>query len=140
MDKLIQTIQEEINQLMNSRLAKRTDIQLVYEDNKMIPFHIVKVIMVEYSNGTTLVSLKEKYGYDKITIAKNLRLQGVELRDAKFNPQKARDSHHTDEKLNDIKNGIKPKEFMAKWNCSRASWSHYKKTGDEKFGTLKTKT
>lgn len=128
MKDIIKEIQEEINQLMNSRLAKRTDIQLLYEDNKMIPLHIVKLMIVEYSNGTTLASLKENYGYDKQTIAKNLRLHGIKLRDAKFNPQKTRDSYQTDEKLNDVKNGIKPKEFMAKWNCSRASWSHYKKT------------
>jgi transposase len=127
MDKLIQTIQDEINQLMNSRFAKRTDKQLAYQDKKMISPKTIELIKNEYLKGYSINDIEKKYDVCKQTISKYLKEEKIEIDQQRSIHEKKRKISKTEEKLEDIKNGFELNDFVIKWNCPKHSYYYYKK-------------
>jgi hypothetical protein len=63
MDKLIQTIQDEINQLMKSKIAKSSDKQLEYWANHETPYETVMEMYQLHLSGVSLAQVTKQYGY-----------------------------------------------------------------------------
>ena len=135
MDKLIQTIQEEINQLMNSRFAKRTDAQLLYDDKKMISPKTIEQIKNEYSQGYSINDIEKKYGVCKQSISKYLKEEKIEIDQQRSVHEKRRSIHQTEKKIDDIKNGFGLNDFIKKWNCPKNTYYYYKKKYDKSLVT-----
>jgi hypothetical protein len=63
MDKLIQTIQDEINNLMKSKIAKSSDKQLEYWANHETPYETVMEMYQLHLSGVSIAQVTKQYGY-----------------------------------------------------------------------------
>lgn len=63
MDKLIQTIQDEINKLMESKIAKSSDKQLEYWANRETPYETVMEMYQLHLSGVSMSQVTKQYGY-----------------------------------------------------------------------------
>jgi hypothetical protein len=123
MDKLIQTIQEEINQLMQSKIAKKTDKQLWAHDVRRTSYELTVKMYEEYQN--LFLSLKEigkKNGLSVNGVQKAFNFYGFKTRTSQQGLLKNLDS-----KESDIKNGMSEKEFCSKYNSTRCTYYRYKR-------------
>ena len=121
MNKLIQTIQEQIDLVMNSKMAKKSDALLLkYEKSTCDPILIEKAI-VDYQNGESLESVAKKYNLSHGAVNKHLKQRNIKMR------PRVRDSFHYDGKIQDITNGMGVKEYCEKYNNDRSSYYKLKR-------------
>ena len=123
MDKLIQTIQEEINNIMKSKIAQKSDKQLWGYDTVKTPYELAVKMYEDYKqNNLSMKEVGKKYG---------LSANGVNKAFAswKFKTRTCREGQlkNFDSKENDIKNGMTMPEFCSKYNMTRNSYYRYKK-------------
>ena len=123
MDKLIQTIQDEINNIMKSKIAQKSDKQLWGYDTVKTPYELAVKMYEDYKqNNLSMKEVGKKYG---------LSANGVNKAFAswKFKTRTCREGQlkNFDSKENDIKNGMTMPEFCSKYNMTRNSYYRYKK-------------
>lgn len=129
MKTLIDLVQEEINQLMQSKMAKFSDAKLECYDKKTISLTEAKKMHHDYvENKMTMRQLSQKYPYTIHGILS--AFERYKLKTRVLIPYEER----VDE-LKDIKNGMKLHEFISKYNTNREFYyklkSHFKKTQGE---------
>jgi hypothetical protein len=115
MDKLIQTIQEEINQLMNSRFAKTSDVKLLLAESTSVDANLIDKIILEYKNGEKIRHLAKKYNLSVNVIYKKMKQRKIPHMSTNIPILK-------DEKEKDILNGMSAKEFSKKWGTDRSTY------------------
>ncbi len=123
MDKLIQTIQDEINNLMKSKIAQKSDAELLNYENRKTPYELVNKMYQDYQAG--YLSLKEvghKYGLTSNCVKRAFNIWKFKTRTVKEGQMK-----HLDSKEIDIKNGMGSIEFCSKYNTTRNTYYRYKK-------------
>ena len=121
MNKLIQTIQEQIDLVMNSKMAKKSDALLLkYEKTSCDPILVNKAI-VDYENGLSLESVSKKYNIPSSTISKKFKERKIQMR------ARVRDSFYYEGKIQDIKNGMGVKEYCEKYNHDRSSYYKFRR-------------
>jgi hypothetical protein len=132
MDKLIQTIQDEINNLMNSRWAKLTDNKLESIEKRTVASKdvIEKIIEEYYSSKRSVKEICVDYGVTYGTFKRQKISYGLEVhrRSDNLKLQKVLEKkNHIDEKMNDIKSGMKNLDYQNKWNVSQSAYYQLKR-------------
>lgn len=123
MDKLIQTIQDEINNLMKSSIANKTDSQLWAYDKKKTPYELAVKMYEDYQNEhLSMKQVGERYGITANGVNKAFASWKFKTRTCREGQLKDFDS-----KENDIKNGMTMPEFCSKYNTTRNTYYRYKK-------------
>jgi hypothetical protein len=123
MDKLIQTIQEEINQLMKSKIAQKSDKQLWGYDTMKTPYELAVKMYEDYrQNNLSMKEVGKKYGLTANGVNKAFTSWDFKTRTPREGQLK-----NFDEKQNDIKNGISVEEFCSKYNSTRGTYYRYKR-------------
>lgn len=116
MKRLYQEIQDQINDLMNSKVARRTDAQLLRDDKQsVVTSEIIKRSIEMYSNGFSMKEIAIQFQLNRGTIRNILKNQGVDTFENNSTGLVKRKIH--EEKTNDILNGMGVHEFCEKWNC-----------------------
>jgi Mor family transcriptional regulator len=123
MDKLIQTIQDEINNLMNSRQAKLTDGQLMRAEKMSIPHSLVMTIYEDYmKENISMPKLGEKYSISMAVIQKCFKKYKLKARPiAKFSDELR------GQQIEDIKNQMSHSDFVKKYDCSKHMYFRLKR-------------
>ena len=126
MDKLIQTIQDEINQLMNSKSAQKSDAQLVFHDKSLIGTKIIiQKIVDEYNQSKkTLEQLCLENNISRSTFSIRCQQYGIECSTSQKGTERR---YCLQEKYNDIQSGMRFKEYHLKWKVSKYSYYTLKK-------------
>ena len=126
MDKLIQTIQDEINQLMNSKSAQKSDAQLVFHDKSLIGTKIIiQKIVDEYNQSKkTLEQLCLENNISRSTFSIRCQQYGIECSTSQRGTERR---YCLQEKYNDIQSGMRFKEYHLKWKVSKNSYYTLKK-------------
>jgi predicted DNA-binding protein YlxM (UPF0122 family) len=115
MEKLYQEIQDQINQLMTSKVAKHSDNRLLqYEKNSKITPDLINDALKMYSDGFTMKEIADKWNTNRGTILKIMKMKSVDTMKNNSVGLKKRKIH--EEKKNDILNGMGVHEYCAKWN------------------------
>jgi hypothetical protein len=117
MDNLIQTIQEQINLVMNSKCAKYSDKRLeTFDKQTIVKPELIKRAIELYSNGFTMKQIGRELKTSVATIQKVMsQQQEVETQQNNFMGMSKRKIH--EEKTTDLLNGMGVHEFCEKWNC-----------------------
>ena len=117
MEKLYQEIQNQINDLMKSKLARRSDaVLLKLETDQILTFDKQKSICEEYKNGSTEIELSKKYQVGRTTINRILTNNKVKKRHAGKDPVIGA------QKKQDIINGMSCQEYVSKWGGAQKSY------------------
>ena len=116
MDKLIQTIQEQINLLMNSKCAKFSDKQLQhFEGKEKVTKETAIQIIDEYKkSNSTLGSILKTHGVKHGTFANTLERYGIETPARNIRKGGVKPPSY-DERKNDIISGMKVNDWCLKW-------------------------
>jgi uncharacterized protein YaaW (UPF0174 family) len=123
MEKLYQEIQDQINELMTSKLAKSSDNQLLrYESQSVVDSAIGKLLIDGYQSGESLAVLGKKYSISVTTIGKYLKSQKIHVR-----TKNTVAGVTLDDKLSDVKNGMGVHEYCAKWKVGKSGYYRLKK-------------
>jgi hypothetical protein len=123
MDKLIQTIQEEINNIMKSKIAQKSDKQLWAHDTMKTPYELAVKMYEDYKqNHLSMKEVGKKYGLTANGVHKAFTSWDFKTRTPREGQLKNLDS-----KESDIKNGMSEKEFCSKYNSTRCTYYRYKR-------------
>jgi hypothetical protein len=123
MDKLIQTIQEEINNIMKSKIAQKSDKQLWAYDTRKTPHELAVKMYEDYKqNNLSMKEVGKKYGLTANGVNKAFHSWDFKTRTCREGQLK-----HVDAKEYDIKNGISVEEFCSKYNSTRVTYYRYKR-------------
>ena len=123
MDKLIQTIQEEINNIMKSKIAQKSDKQLWGYDTMKTPYELAVKMYEDYKkNYLSMKEIGKKYGISQNGVHKAFKSWNFKTRTCREGQLKQLDT-----KESDIKNGMSEKEFCEKYNTHRATYFRYKR-------------
>jgi hypothetical protein len=123
MDKLIQTIQDEINNIMKSKIAQKSDKQLWAYDKMKTPYELVVKMYAVYQNEyLSMKDVGKRYGLTANGVNKAFDSWGFKTRTCREGQLK-----HHDDKESDIKNGISEKEFCQKYNTHENTYYRYRK-------------
>jgi len=123
MDKLIQTIQDEINNVMKSKIAQKSDKQLWGYDTMKTPYELAVKMYEDYrQNNLSMKEVGKKYGISSNGVHKAFTSWNFKTRTCREGQLKQLDT-----KESDIKNGMSEKEFCEKYNAHRTTYFRYKR-------------
>ena len=117
MDKLIQTIQDEINKLMESKNAKLSDKRLEALDKSIVASKTVieKIICEYYESKNTLRQICVGNGVSLSTFKKQRKAYGLEIT-TRAHQMFTQTPMTIQEKLKDLESGMTLKEYQLKWD------------------------
>jgi hypothetical protein len=134
MDKLIQTIQDEINNLMNSKSAKLTDNKLESLEKSTVATKdlVQKIIQEYYNSNRTLRQICGDYDISLSTFKRQRKSYGLEIKTGeKHNTtnlvQSIKTKNQIDEKTKDIQSGMTWKEYQLKWGVAETAYYRLKR-------------
>jgi hypothetical protein len=123
MKTLIEMVQEEINQLMQSKLAKKTDTQLWAYDTMKTPYELAIKMYEDYINEQlSMKDVAKRYGITPNGVNKAFKSYKLKTRTCREGQLK-----NVDSKENDIKNGMGVTEFCLKYKTTKNTYYRYKK-------------
>jgi hypothetical protein len=132
MKTLIEMVQEEINQLMLSRVAKLTDNKLLsIEKSVTVPKTLIEKIIADYyTSGKTVRQLCVDNGISLSRFKEKRKYYGLEIETRGVNYNGLVDSikskSQSDEKVKDILSGISCKDYQLKWNVKQGAYYNMK--------------
>jgi Mor family transcriptional regulator len=122
MEKLYQEIQDQINQLMSSKVAKYSDKELSYFESKIVfTSEMIDKLIIDYQSGISFSKLAKKYGTSDSQIHKYLKKRNIETRPNHNN------NSSTLSKRQDVFNGMSVHEYCEKWNVQPPAYYRMKK-------------
>ena len=134
MDKLIQTIQDEINNLMKSKFAQTTDNRLAAMEKKTVASKplVEKIIQQYYESGKTLRQLCDENGVSISSFKKQRKVYSLEFKtgykkDYTNMVTAIKTKNQMDEKEKDIQSGMLWKEYQLKWGVTETAYYKLKK-------------
>jgi DNA invertase Pin-like site-specific DNA recombinase len=133
MKKLIQTIQDEINQLNKSRIGKKTDAQLMsFEKRRAVSKDIIQKIVDEYRQSKkTVKEICSDYGISDATYKRESDFYGIERPTRKLTTGNfiggVSKCHQVDEKIKDIQSGMRFNEYHLKWGVTQGAYYRLKR-------------
>jgi group I intron endonuclease len=95
--------------------------------NHPLYFNVTNEVLEDLRNGMTRKEFKEKYGRTENLFKKIKREYGIESKRGTANPKHRLRFERTDEVMQDFKNGITKKEFIAKYGKSESTYKAIKK-------------
>jgi hypothetical protein len=133
MDKLIKTIQDEINNLMKSKIAQTSDKRLDFYNKRVVGSReLIQKISDEYNQSTkTLEKICVENGIAMSTFRKQCEWYGIErpTKEQKIGKKVVgvQRCYQVEEKIKDIQSGMVWKEYQLKWGVSEAAYYKLKK-------------